>query len=491
MPRQKEPGMQPSAKHSRRSVPQSDVVAAFTTFSRLAARTSTLQVTSPAVARRWAKVLLKRVLALCEAQQGALFVASVNQPGHATPTPCTTLEQPGWSLFTNLHCLEADAYTSLQTVASGPDVFHCSEDLPATVCWKRALPAGKTSQAARTHPVPPFVVAFVLRWSPHDRQKQETARQQAIQLLPLLADLIDTILVHIFSPQVQGGTVEPRREIMPAELLATIGHELRGPLTTIQGYAQTLVRYDSQLAPAERLEFLHAISHASAHIGQLVNRFLELAQFETHTAAFFPAPINMRALAQESLTAAQEGQARRLLLLPTGSLYPQAVTSSPEEPSQDALTLEGDRRSLRTMLDILLENALAYSAPDSLIEVFLEPCTFVAEAALPALATAHHPLALILPAPFHDQEPLLEIGVRDHGRGIAPEELSAIFQRFYRGDTSLTRETNGLGLGLALCQAIVAQHRGMLWVESALGEGSTFHVVLPLRQTVPDQDDNV
>ena len=95
------------------------------------------------------------------------------------------------------------------------------------------------------------------------------------------------------------------------------------------------------------------------------------------------------------------------------------------------------------------------------------------------------------PRAVHDQEPLVEIGVRDHGRGIAPEELSAIFQRFYRGDTSLTRETNGLGLGLALCQAIVAQHRGMLWVESALGEGSTFHVVLPRRQTVPDQGDNV
>ena len=482
--------MQPSAKHPRRSVPQSDVVAAFTTFSRLAARTSTLQVTSPAVARHWAKVLLKHVLALCGARQGALFVASVDQPGHATPTPCTTLEHPGWSLFTNLHCLEADAYTSLQTVASGPDVFHCSADLPATVCWKRALPAGKASQAARTQPDPPLVVAFVLRWSLHDRQKQETARQQAIQILPLLVDLIDTILVHIFSPQVQGAE-KPRREIMPAELLATIGHELRGPLTTIQGYAQTLVRYDSQLASIERLEFLHAISHASARIGQLVNRFLELAQFETHTAVFFPAPVNVRALAQESLTAAQENQARRLLLLPTGSLYPQTVASSPEELSQDTLTLEGDRRSLRNMLDILLENALAYSAPDSLIEVFLEPCTFVAEAAMPALATVRHPLALILPATFHDQEPLLEIGVRDHGRGIAPEELSAIFQRFYRGDTSLTRETNGLGLGLALCQAIVAQHRGMLWVESALGEGSTFHVVLPLRQTVSDQDDNV
>jgi signal transduction histidine kinase len=84
---------------------------------------------------------------------------------------------------------------------------------------------------------------------------------------------------------------------------------------------------------------------------------------------------------------------------------------------------------------------------------------------------------------------LLEIRVRDHGRGIAPDELSAIFRWFSRIDTRLTREVNGLGFGLTLCQAIVAQHRGMLWVESVLGEGSTFHIVLPRRQALVNQGD--
>jgi two-component system phosphate regulon sensor histidine kinase PhoR len=101
------------------------------------------------------------------------------------------------------------------------------------------------------------------------------------------------------------------------------------------------------------------------------------------------------------------------------------------------------------------------------------------------LATLHAPgessrnLALILPAQFKEHEPLLAIHVRDHGVGISPEHLSLIVRRFYRVDTSLTREVNGLGLGLALCKAIVALHRGMLWVESAVGEGSIFSIVLP------------
>jgi two-component system OmpR family sensor kinase len=293
---------------------------------------------------------------------------------------------------------------------------------------------------------------------------------------------VDTILVHLFTAHQE--TALPG-ELLPTEILATVGHELRGPLTTIQGYAQTLLRHETQLAPTERQEFLRAISQASTHISLLVNRFLELAQFETHTHVFLPAPVNMRALAQEALTAAQEGQGHRLLLFPRSQTT--RLAPDQEATDEDALTIEGDRRLLRWMLDLLLENALTYSAPESLVEVFLEPHT-AAETTQALLPTARHRSALILPATFHEHEPLLEIRVQDHGRGIAPEELAAIFRRFYRRDTSLTREVNGLGLGLTLCQAIVALHRGMLWVESAPGEGSTFHLVLPRRQTLPDQD---
>lgn len=475
--------MQRAIRQAIRAVPQPDIVIALTTLSRLAVRTSTLRVASPSVAQHWARLLLKQLLVVCAAQQGALFVAP-SEP-HVSPThPLRVdLAQSEWSLCARLSCCEEEAYAALKPFASKSDSLQCSADGPATVCWKRVMPGPKYPCS---QPIWPSIVAIVLRWSHLEPDAQEVARQQAILLLPLLADLVDTILVHIFTTHME---VERPAEILPTELLATIGHEFLSPLTTIQGYAQTLSRYESQLTPAERQEFLHAICQASAHISLLVNRFLELAQFETHTRAFFPAPINMQALTQEALTAVQENQSHRLLLLPTMLPEPQEAVSLAEMPSQDALTIEGDWRLLRSMLDILLENALVYSAPGSLVEVFLEPRTFTAETAGSFLATARHPLALILPATFHDQEPLLEIRVQDRGRGIAPEELSAIFRRFYRGDNSLTREVNGLGLGLALCKAIVAQHQGMLWVESALGEGSTFHVLLPRRQAFASQGD--
>jgi signal transduction histidine kinase len=73
----------------------------------------------------------------------------------------------------------------------------------------------------------------------------------------------------------------------------------------------------------------------------------------------------------------------------------------------------------------------------------------------------------------------VEISVRDEGLGIASEHLAWIFDPFYRVDTQLAREVNGLGIGLAICKGIVELHGGAMRVESTVGAGSTFHVRLP------------
>lgn len=79
--------------------------------------------------------------------------------------------------------------------------------------------------------------------------------------------------------------------------------------------------------------------------------------------------------------------------------------------------------------------------------------------------------------------PLVEICVTDQGIGIPQERLAAIFERFTRGDMSLTRETGGLGMGLTICQHIAELHQGYIWAESTQRRGSAFHLVLPAGST--------
>jgi signal transduction histidine kinase len=280
---------------------------------------------------------------------------------------------------------------------------------------------------------------------------------------------------------------EPSEALFPAELLATVGHEFRGPLTTIQGYATTLLHHAQQLSPEERLDFLRAINEASIHLGKLVDRFLELAQFESNVHPFTPASLDLEALAQEAITAAKKTRPHPLMIRLPRTKIPPSGEPAQEKIQSDELTVFGDRRLLRTMLDVLLENAIAYSSPEGLIEVSIKPVDPAhSVAALNAELASDNQLALILPATFQEEEPLLEIQVQDHGIGIPPEHLSHIFHRFYRVDTRLTRDVNGLGLGLTLCKSIVVQHRGMLWVESTVGEGSTFHILLPRGGTPND-----
>ena len=81
----------------------------------------------------------------------------------------------------------------------------------------------------------------------------------------------------------------------------------------------------------------------------------------------------------------------------------------------------------------------------------------------------------------NQQSHWLQISVEDSGRGIPPNKLQTIFDRFQQVDASDSRQRGGTGLGLAICRHIIEQHNGKIWVESVLGQGSTFYVNLPLK----------
>src|SRR5204863_8985169 len=95
-------------------------------------------------------------------------------------------------------------------------------------------------------------------------------------------------------------------DLLKAELLATVSHELRSPLSSIKGYAATLLRHEHRIAREERHEFLLAINEASDRLGGVIDRLLEMSQLDTGTITIEPAPVNLLYLIHEAITALGE-----------------------------------------------------------------------------------------------------------------------------------------------------------------------------------------
>lgn len=262
-------------------------------------------------------------------------------------------------------------------------------------------------------------------------------------------------------------------EQFKSELLNAMGHELRSPLASIKGYTATLLRYHKRLRREEQREFLEAIRDASDDLSVIVDRLLEMAEFEAHTIQLQVAAVDMLHLAKEAIGAAE--QSRQLMQgnAARAGFFTLSVHATDEQGQLTDIVplVQGDQRRLREVLDRLLENALKFSPDGGEITLTLRPVT----APLPIPVQLQNMEAPALPA-----LDMLEIKVQDHGTGIADEHLLRIFDRFQRVDTRLTREVNGLGLGLTLCKCIIAFHHGYLWAESQPGAGSTFYIWLPL-----------
>ena len=202
-------------------------------------------------------------------------------------------------------------------------------------------------------------------------------------------------------------------------------HELRTPVTIARGHLEVLERHSGHSAEvAVALDELNRME-------RIVERLLRLARSDQPDFVI-PEPIDIESFLEDAFLRWAEVAPRGWRLGPV----PQGV-------------LHADPEALREALDALLENAVKYSAPHSEIE-------------LDARA----------------QDGTLVIDVRDHGRGIPADAIAGIFERFARADAARSRADGGVGLGLAIVDAIVKAHDGRVSVRTS-AEGSTFSLVLP------------
>ena len=206
-------------------------------------------------------------------------------------------------------------------------------------------------------------------------QKQVLAR--CCVLLPLLATafeaVITTLLLKECVDELEREAVREAlegMELLRAELLGTVSHELRGPLASIKGYAATPLRHEHRLAREERHQFLLAIHKASDRLEAIIERFLELSQLETGQAALERSPVDMAYLAREAIAVIEE---RVTVSQPGRFVFRLRLENTDGTPARTVPLMLADPRRLREMLDRLLDNACTYSPEGGPVTVTLRP----------------------------------------------------------------------------------------------------------------------
>jgi PAS domain S-box-containing protein len=227
-------------------------------------------------------------------------------------------------------------------------------------------------------------------------------------------------------------------EEMKSEFVSAVSQELRRPLTSIYGFAETLLRQDVVFGDEERRTFMGYIASEAERLTRIVDRLLNVARLDSGDLQVHLAPTDVRTVVSEVVTSAEQAaqvNGRRFEL------------DLPAEP----LDAEADREKLRQILGDLVDNAVKYSP---------------------------HGGTVTIAARRKDER--VEVRVIDEGGGVPAAERQLIFAKFHRG-SSAAREGSpgGTGLGLFIAQRLVSAMGGRIWVDSAQGRGASFVFELP------------
>ncbi len=244
-------------------------------------------------------------------------------------------------------------------------------------------------------------------------------------------------------------TAQKRIQRMRADFVANASHEIRTPLASIIGFIETL-RGPAKDDPIAREEFLKVMADQAERMSKLVSDLLSLSKIEMNAHTSPMAKVDflriIRAEKQHFEWASKQKNVTLRLKL-NDNLPP----------------TRGDDEELAQVVRNLIGNAIKYTNPDT-------------EVVLTAKLTSQLPDDPL----FRNLSRAICFSVQDHGEGIAKEHLPRLTERFYRVDTARTRKVGGTGLGLSIVKHVLNRHRGLLTIESEVGEGSVFSVFLPV-----------
>ncbi|RJP26133.1 MAG: GAF domain-containing protein [Actinobacteria bacterium] len=221
-----------------------------------------------------------------------------------------------------------------------------------------------------------------------------------------------------------------------SDFVSTVSHELRTPLTSIKAYTATLRRRDVEFEENTRQEFLQVIEEETDRLTRLVSDILDVSRIESGRLELKKRDFDLSKLV-------------RIIIGKLQSQFPNHAIRLNSPESIDPVYADPDK--IEQVFVNLVDNAAKYSPSGGEIILTL---------------TA--------------QSRSVKCSVKDSGVGIPHEHLPHIFEKFHRVDNRATREIYGTGLGLYVSKSIVEAHAGVIWAESELGEGSSFHFTVPL-----------
>ncbi len=242
--------------------------------------------------------------------------------------------------------------------------------------------------------------------------------------------------------RVQGTTVVfnditeiKKLEQMRKDFVANVSHELKTPLTSIKGFAETLLD-GAQDVPEIREQFLNIIHDESERMQTLVEDLLELSRLEQDNYQLETTIVDVTSLLRETETLLQRKATEKQMTI--------------HLETEEEVFIRADLNRLKQVVVNLVANALNYTPNGGNVWVSLE-----------------------------DGEEAVMLRIKDDGIGIHPKEMQRIFERFYRVDKARSRNSGGTGLGLAIVKHIIDLHHGTIEVESEENVGTTFTIRLP------------
>lgn len=227
-----------------------------------------------------------------------------------------------------------------------------------------------------------------------------------------------------------------RLDVMRKDFVANVSHELKTPITSIRGFAETLLS-GADKNEEVRKDFLQIILTESERIQFLIDDLLLLSSLERKNPTITIEKLNLKEVIHEIIPIyAHNAEEKNIELIIS---------------EEENVFLHADQQALNQLLANLLMNAINYTPQGG--KVTLQ---------------------------YKEKFPFIQIDIIDTGIGIPEEELPRLFERFYRVDPGRGRDTGGTGLGLSIVKHIVEIHEGKVEVDSVLGEGTTFTILLPI-----------